>query len=324
MKAEDILKKIENLATGKGSEIQILKELDACGLILAPDEDCIQYKERLIKMFTAIKEFNKDLEENQKVNLFNSLELDKANRIPDDILKEAALINQKFYAFSIDWIPGFFMNKSLGLLWGGCAMTFPENNMSLFLIRGSFAKKRKWLFYKREELLSHELCHIARTPIEDIVYEEFFAYKLSPSAFRRYIGNCFRYGSDALFFIIPFFMLLGAQATQLFFLPALPIYPFWIVAGLYPAFLLVRNQIARKFYYKAEANLIKAGLPTAQYILFRCSKEEIQTISAFSKDILGLKEWLGKQSNTFLHWQIIYERFMAEEAIVEFFPRYEF
>jgi hypothetical protein len=202
-------------------------------------------------------------------------------------------------------------------------MTFPDNNMSLFLIRGSFAKKRQWLFYKRDELLAHELCHIARTPVKDIVYEEFFAYKLSPSAFRRYLGNCFRSASDALFFIIPFFMLLGSQAVQLFFYPPLPVYPFWIITVIYPAFLLIRNQIARKFYFKAELNLKKAGLPTAQYILFRCSKAEIQTIAAFSKDILGLKEWLAKQANIYLHWQIIYERFMSEEAITEIFPEFE-
>jgi len=325
MNAEKILKKVESLSSGKENDIITLKELDALGLIIAPDEDLDTYKERIRNLMTTISDFDNEIAEKRHLNLFDYVKLDEERRITPEIMDEASEINKKFYSFKIDWVPGFFMLKSLGFLWGGCAITFPENNLSLFLIRSNFAKKRKWLFYKRDELLAHELCHIARGPVKDFVYEEFFAYKISPSSLRRYLGNCFRFSCDAIFFIIPFFLLLAAQIVQTFTsFHQFPVYPFWIVIGIYPLFLLLRNQIARNYYFRAEANLQKAGIPTALQVLFRCSKTEIQTIAAFSKDILALKEWLAKQANTHLRWQVIYERFMSEEGITELYPNFDF
>ena len=325
MNAEEILKKVVLLNSGKGNDIEILKELDALGLILAPDEDVSAYKERIEKLLTTIKEFDREIAEKKHIDLYDCIKLDQERRIPAEIIDEAGDINSKHYAFRINWVPGFFMKKSLGFLWGGCAITFPENNLSIFLIRSNFSQKKKWLFYKRDELLAHELCHIARTPVKDMIYEEFFAYRISPSALRRYLGNCFRSSYDAVFFITPFFLLLAAQMVQTFTsFSQFPVYPFWAITGIYPLFLLIRNQIARNYYFRAESNLKKAGIPTALQILFRCSKSEIQTIAAFSKDILGLKEWLAKQANTHLRWQVIYERFMSEEGITELYPEFDF
>jgi len=325
MNAEEILKKVAILNSGKGNDIGILKELDALGLILAPGEDTSAYKDRIEKLLNTINNFDKDIAEKKHLDLFDCIKLDEERRIPSDIIDEAGEINSKYYSFKINWVPGFFMKKSLGFLWGGCAITFPDNNLSIFLIRSNFSQKKKWLFYKRDELLAHELCHIARAPVKDFIYEEFFAYRISPSGLRRYLGNCFRSSYDAVCFITPFFLLLTAQIIQTFTsFTQLPVYPFWVITGIYPLFLLIRNQIARNYYFHAEANLKKAGIPTALQILFRCSKSEIQTIAAFSKDILGLKEWLAKQANTHLRWQVIYERFMSEEGITELYPEFDF
>ena len=85
-----------------------------------------------------------------------------------------------------------------------------------------------------------------RQPLRDVPLEEFFAYRTSPSPFRRYLGNCFIRDYDALLFVIPVFILLGSVLLQSFWLPALPVWPFWIVALAYPAYLLFRN--ARSFF----------------------------------------------------------------------------
>lgn len=197
------------------------------------------------------------------------------------------------------------------MLWGGCAITFPDNNMSIFLIRANFAKKIKWLFYKRDELLAHELCHIARAPLHDPSFEEHFAYRLSPSGLRRYMGNCFQHTYDAIFFIIPFFLLLAAQIAKLLLqLHWLPIPPFWILIAIYPSFLLMRNQKSRNKFFKAKKALESIEIKTSLPILFRSTKDEIGTISTFVKNSNGLKTWLTEQASKELRWKVINRRFV--------------
>ena len=204
----DLKQKIAKINDLKEGDIDALCELDSMGLILAPGEDFQEYKQRLQNLFSHLEEVYSELDKNGKVTIFDCVELDKERAIPPEIMEEAAEIDDKFYGFRIDWVPGFFLPKSLGFLWGGCAISSPEDFFSVFLIRGAFAKKKKWLVYRRDELLSHELCHVARLPICDRSYEELFAYRLSPSGFRRYMGNCFQYQIDAILFIVPFFILL--------------------------------------------------------------------------------------------------------------------
>lgn len=314
MHAKEILEKINAL---RKNDLDELAELDAAGLLLAPDENLTEYKKRYKKLFRHLKSFEKDLQNNKEARLFDTITVSENGQIDKEILKEAAALDKKFYDFQIDWVPGFFLSKSLGFLWGGCAISFPENSMSIFLIRASFATRKKWLFYYRDELLAHELCHIARLPINDRSFEEHFAYRLSYSALRRYIGNCFQYTYDAIFFIIPFFLLLTAQTLKTFLgWEGFPMFPLWVLIILYPTFLLVRNQLSRNTYFRAKKNLIRAGMSKPLPILFRCTKSEIETIAAFTKDILGLKEWLGKQAYLQLRWRIIYERFMSSEHTV--------
>jgi len=278
---KNINEKIQKINDLQEGDIDALCELDSMGLLLAPGEEFSKYKKRLQNLFGHLEEIYSELDKNGKVTVFDCVELDKERAIPPEIMAEAAEIDNKFYGFKIDWVPGFFLSKSLGFLWGGCAISFPEDFLSVFLIRGVFAKKKKWLFYRRDELLSHELCHVARLPIEERSFEELFAYRMSPSGFRRYMGNCFQYQIDAILFIVPFFLLLGAQACQQFLkLNWLPIYPFWILAGAYPLFLLIRNQLIRNRFFRAKQKLENEGFKQVLPILFRSNKDEIHEIGA--------------------------------------------
>jgi len=280
MNIENTFADIEKLSE---NDMEALSKLDARGLLLAPDETIESYKRRLATLRDHLMEIHSELEANGFLPLFSAIVLEKRSRIPHDILMEATEIDEKFYGFSIDWVPGFLLSKSLGFLWGGCAISFPENHLSIFLIRAVFAKRRQWLFYRRDELLAHELCHVARMPIRDRSFEEMFAYRLSPSAFRRYIGNCLQHQRDAVFFIVPFFLLLAVQtAKHLIELPWLPILPFWILAGLYPLFLLMRNQFLRNKFFRAKRNLEVAGVESPLPLMFRLGREEIFEFASFA------------------------------------------
>jgi len=309
MQAIEILERICEL---RKDDDKALVELDAHGLLLAPGENLTDFKERLKKLFTHLVAFEKELAEKNEIRLFDAITVYKNLRIDTEIMQEATKLNKKFYDFEIDWVPGFFLSQSLGLLWGGCAISFPEDSLSIFLIRANFAKKRKWLFYKRDELLAHELCHIARMPLHDRDFEEHFAYRLSPSRLRRYLGNCFQSTWDAICFLIPFFLLVASQTIKTFFFDWLPTYPFWVLITIYPAFLLIRNKMSRDKYFKAKRNMEKVHVENPLPILFRCTKNEIYTIAAFQHDLLGLQEWVSRKTRTELRWKIMAERFMTE------------
>ena len=303
---QNIKETVVQIASLQEGDIDNLVELDAMGLLVAPGETLQLYKERQTALFNHLDQIYSELEESGTVTLFDWITLERDRRIPPEIMDEAAIINETYYGFKIDWVPGFFLSKSLGFLWGGCAISLPEDHLSIFLIRANFAKQKKWLIYRRDELISHELCHIARLPLGDRSFEELFAYRSSPSAFRRYMGNCFQYSIDAVLFIVPFFLLLSAQICQQFLnLTWLPIYPFWILAGAYPLFLMVRNQLIRNRFFKAKRKLEVIGVNNAMAILFRSTKSEIVEMSKTD----NIQRYIDNKSNSELRWKIIDKRF---------------
>ena len=297
-------------------DMPALVELDSKGVILAPGETIDQFKERLLILREHLNDIQSELDKNGSLQLLASITLEKKRRIPNAILAEAADIDKKHYAFSIDWVPGFFLSKNLGFLWGGCAISFPEDHLSIFLIRAIFANQRRWLIYRRDELLSHELCHVARMPIGDRSFEELFAYRLSPSWFRRQFGNCFQYTWDAIFFIVPFFLLVAAQGLR-YLLDApswLPIAPFWLLVPIYPLFLIIRNQWLRNKFFKAKMNLEVVGIENPLPAMFRMNKSEIFEFASFAgvRDKPAIQTHLNEKMNEDLRWKVITERFMRQ------------
>lgn len=291
------------------SDMDMLATLDSQGLLIAPGETIEMFQERLEKLYTKLQSIEDSLEKSGEFKLFDDFTLKNENRISLEILNEASEITERFYKLSINWVPGFFLSESLGFLWGGCAIYFPEELYSVFLIRKDFKQKKKWFIYARTELLSHELCHTARMPIADRFFEEHFAYHTSQSALRRYMGNCFQYKYDSIFFLLPMLLLPVAQVLITFDFIKLHIWPFWVFAALYPAFLLIRNQLCRNIYKKARKNITSLGVEYPEAVLFRSSKEEITEI-ANSKEPA---EYINAKTEKELRWKVIAHRFMSNK-----------
>ena len=224
------------------------------------------------------------------------------------------MLLKTFMNFSVAWVPGFFLSKSLGLLWGGCAFTMPDSLFSVFLIRRSFSAQKKWFIYRRDELLAHELCHAARGPLRDMIYEEHFAYMTAPSRVRRYMGNCFRTKWDAMIFLVPVLVLLTAQSIESFTRYKYDIWPFWIAALAGPALLLIRNQLCRNVYFKAVKTLKKAGIKNPKAVLFRCTVSEIKEITKYRKRLDSLKLYFKNKSGSELRWKVIMARFIDDNS----------
>ncbi len=283
-----------------------LIDLDSKGILLAPGESLESFKERIKVTASTLKEIDEELDSKPQYELFQGVHVSKKDKIPASLMDNVSKTNKDKYGFSINWVPGFFLSKSLGLLWGGCSVSFPEEHFSAFLIRKSFTNKEKWLIYSRSELLSHELCHIARTPINDNAYEEHFAYAISKSNMRQQIGNCFQRQIDALIFLCPIFILLAAQIYQVITMNIFDMTAFWIIAMSGPSYLLIKNYYLRIKYFKAFKKLKRAGIKKRDAVLFRCTKDEIFEIGKTE----DTKTLLSEKANSDLRWQIIAKRFI--------------
>ncbi len=288
-----------------------LAMLDEAGFPVAPGEDITAYRERQANYHKALEALENELAENDKVSLFDFVKVSHADRIPSEIIAESADITMPLYGFAVRDFPGFFLSESIGLLWGGCLIYDREIPPAIFLIRSSFRNKKRFFIYRREELLAHELCHSFRQELMDTELEEFFAYRTSPSKLRRYMGNCFIRERDALIFVIPSMLLLAAQLIQTFWLPGFPAWLFWIPALAAPAWLMLKNTMSRRKYFRAEKKLKSFGVANPLPILFRMTAAErleagnLQTQEDFDA-------FIQKKSRE-LRWQVIIHRFMEQK-----------
>jgi hypothetical protein len=290
-----------------------LVSLDKQGVLIAPGEDLDSFKKRLLKAKATEERISSELDKDGKSELYPGYWVYDEFKIPKTKLQRVSSKTSQPFAFKIDWVPAFYAKKSMGILWGGCAITFPEDEYAVFIIRREFKNKQTWLIYSRDELLAHELCHIARAPINDTPFEEHFAYSVSKSRLRKAIGNCFQQEIDALMFILPIFLLLGVQIYQLISGSCFSLIPFYLFAVIPPMFLLLRNFYLKNIFNKAKKKLLSAGITRADAILFRCNGSEIKDFSKLDKDsVLGYLE-ASKEKD--LRWEIIYKRFVDKSKV---------
>ena len=291
--------------------LQEILDFDARGFMPMPGESGEDFAARTREILTRHGELMRELEENGKTTVFDDVELSFDERIGEEIVSEAADLTWGLYRFKSTHVPGFFLSRAVGLLWGGCMIADPDEKISVFLIRNAFKTRSRWLFYRRNELLAHELCHSMHQDIMEQELEEFFAYQTSPSVLRRYLGNCFIRDLDALFFVIPTLVLLAAVMLQSFFFSRMIVWPFWILAVVYPAFLLIRNARARSRVFRAKRCLETAGFSdTAMAILFRCRCVELDEIAALPPERESVTAYVRRMAEKELRWKIILHRFI--------------
>lgn len=273
------------LLTGKaiaeiaGGSASALRKFDRHGLFPAPGEDCQQFAERLSHLATALDELEKNLAQQGSVEPCSGIELRKNSVIPAAITGEALEKTCKLYDVKPDWVPGFFADESFGMLWGGCALTDPESNLVLFIIRKAFLKKCKFLVYDRQELMAHELTHAAHQSINEIKYEEYFAYRTAQSALRRFFGGCFISKYDSLCFLLPILLLPVVQFLNIFTTLSLPVSFFYLLAAIYPVFLVCRCFATWRTANKARKFLQQNHVAEPDAILFRMTAAEISALA---------------------------------------------
>jgi len=290
-----------------------LARLDSLGFLMTSGETADSFVNRIRAMHLRALAFQEKTADGKPYEVYRNIVLEESERIPDEIIDEAALTTERLYAFSIRWVPGYFLSKGLGYLWGGCALSDEEpDSVPVFIIRAAFKTARKWFVYTRDELLSHELCHAARAPLKDRVFEEHFAYAGATSRLRRYMGNCFQTDRDAVFFLFPILLLLAVQILVNLAGMAIPVWPFWILAFAYPVYLFCRNAKQRRLYFGAESRLRALGFGNPGAVLFRCSTAEIEKIA--HSTMTEVRTWMNSLAGQEIRMKIILKRFLKGET----------
>ena len=290
------------LERAENGDLTALAKLDQCGFIMSSDETSRQYVQRIrtfrensLKMESALR---------QKGEYeFEGMTFKETQRIPEKIFREASEVCEKKYAFSIDWVPGFYMNPRFSMLFGGCAFSYYPDFFALFIIRQSFKKKKKWLIYNRDELLSHELCHIARIALNSTKYEEIFAYQTSTSFFRRLMGGIFLSQTDSFLFLGSVFLFLIGQILRTFWLPSMPFFIFGCLPIISVSWLGIRYARILSKFKTARMKLEKRFCGKALAVLFRCTDAEIDEIAS-TNDVNAYID-----SKNSLNWKMMRESY---------------
>lgn len=298
------------LQLAEGGDLVALVELDCQGLLLGADESLADYATRLRCLRANIAKMDGELERNGTYTL-DDVKVERDQRIPAEIFAEPRSLTQRLFGFTIDWVPGFFIDSS-GLLFGGCSYYYFPDFFALFTIRRAFAEQERWLIYRRTELLAHELCHIARIGIGSREYEEVFAYRTSASRFRRAVGGMFRSPADSYSFLGSAFVILLARLTQIGWLPGLVQWPFWLPFLFCLLFQFGRHGATMKRFSRACERLAAVCGEQALPVLFRCTDGEVLAIAGLDSPA-DLNAWIEERCRDSWRWRVIRQRFLGRD-----------
>ncbi|MBR5025285.1 MAG: hypothetical protein IKX48_09470, partial [Victivallales bacterium] len=270
----------ENLLQAASGNIDTLAAYDANGFLLGADESAEDFAKR-IRLFQANRQKLEDaLQKDGKYDA-EGIIVTPGDRITNTLFAKIAEHTKRLYRFQIDWVPGFFIDPSFSLLFGGCAFCSYPDFFTMFIIRRTFKTQEKWLIYNRDELLAHELCHVARIALLSEEFEETFAYQTSSSSFRKLIGGIFRKQTDSFMFLGVTFILLFAQILRTQWIHTMPIWPFWSLVGLVFAWLLIRHAFHCRRLGIAQRHIAELfGADNAFPVMFRCTDEELHRFAS--------------------------------------------
>ncbi len=307
----------ENFSLLLQKDIGTFVKFDNNGLLIGPGESIPEYVNRLKILGNNINEFNDELAEKNSIEFLN-ISFRKESIIPDEMFNRANDRIQKLYDIKIDWVPGFFSDHKMGLLFAGCAIYSFEDFFAIFIVRSAFRRKEKWLIYSRTELIAHELCHIAHIGFNVKDYEEYFAYQTAPSLFRRLIGGALRSTLDTYMILAAVGLLFLAQIVNVSFRSPMEwhAFPMPLVIGLTLATLIfISGRYVYSLYLFSRAKRclsMSFDVRNVMPILFRCSLEEIKEIAGLD-NIELMKNWMGRKKEDEIRWQILIRKYCQKE-----------
>jgi hypothetical protein len=298
----------KRLGQVRAGDLETLLELDDRGLLMGPGETVETYADRLATLAKNIGTFEKELRDKGVVD-FVDMRVARGDRIAADDWRPAQAQTEKLFGFSVDWVPGFYSGYRMGLLFAGCAFYTYEDFFAVFIVREDFRNRPKWLIYSRDELIAHELTHIAHIGFRTRNFEEVFAYQTSSSGFRKLLGGLLRTTTDTYLLMGATFTLLPISLVNTFWYP-MPMGLVWSVFIAIILFIAGRYLVFHSRFRRALGTLGDRFGEDALAVLFRCSEEEIGALA--SMPVGSLDAWLAERSAADIRWRLIRSKFGPE------------
>lgn len=245
----------------------------------------------------------------------------KQKPAPLFFLKEAFDLTKSLYGISPTWVPVFFSNYQLTPWHAGCAWIFQLNEktpLAAFLqLRAHFKHFPTYLgMYHRKELMAHELAHVGRLMLDELKFEEFFAYQTSPYRLRRWLGPLIQSSKESLFFII----LLGLITfVDLVLLGTGEAGGSHLVKGLKGVcfafvFLAFTRLIKRHFTLSQCLKKLKLLIKDpfqSSHLLYRLSDEEICQFAKQSSQ--EIQTFITNRTKTSFRWKFLNQVYKIDE-----------
>jgi len=278
---------------------------------MSPDEKLVEYNKR--GLIPGPSETNGQFY--QRVDFCEKFFLDPASFFSEFSLKDrikrqdldwvyAKLI--KTYDIAPDFLVAFYSNKDLYFFQGACTWIFEHNKISLAVVQlRERLNDKKYFFYDREEILTHEMAHLARMAFDE-KSEEVFAYLLSSSFFRRAFGAIIQNEKEVLLFFLFFFSSLIC-----FIFSLSPLFSIFssITTGILSWGLF---RLFKKKYrlWRSAKNLLKIVKKEkwVRAILFRMTDKEIAQFAKWN--IEKILSYIKKEKS--LRWRMIYLSYFAK------------
>lgn len=296
----------EHIAKVRQGDLDAMAELDAMGIFPGVGETAAAFAGRLETLNRNTAKMEEALRQRGKYTV-EGVTVAANSRIPAAVFAGPLAHTGRLFGFRCDWVPGFFFTARPLSFFGGYAFYFFPEFFAMFMARREFAKKPKFLFIDRDELVAHEMCHIARASLESHAFEELFAYQTAATGFRRFAGGVFREQSDSFLFLGATFFLLFWQMLRAFLLPQLPASVGWLVLAADLLFLVLRHLRTYRQFLRAREKLasLYGDAAAARAVLFHASDSEIPRLAANARPDRLLEEWSGAE----LRWQVVRKRF---------------
>ena len=92
--------------------------LDAAGFLPGEGETPAEFLARVEAILDAHRAFETELAEKGELVVFDGIRVRASDRIPAEIVDEAGEVTGRLYDFQVRHVPGFFLSRDVGLLWG--------------------------------------------------------------------------------------------------------------------------------------------------------------------------------------------------------------
>jgi hypothetical protein len=285
-----------------------LLELERRGFLMPPGQDSGRFVDRAREALRWAEGVRESLSTRGRAEVLGET-FDASAAIPRRVLEDGLRPAREAYRISPLWVPAFYSNRYLPWYVGGAMFFDPSAGpfRVCLILREGFRRSRRWLIYDRTEIISHELCHVARGAMNQTVFEEALAYRLSGSRLRRLAGGVFRGRWEAPAVLGGAALLAGTGVGEMFGLsPWLKLPAAVPLAGAVGALAWRAARDGRRLC-RAAAALQPAFGDAAEAVLFRCTDREVRSLARQSPG--EVQQWLEERRQS-LRWRLIRRRFL--------------